>query len=94
VYNGGAFCGGGSAEFDNVRWLAAIEHAIRVKKRHEQKIFQTDGVVGTGVGLSEAGQPVIEIYLTDKQAKAQARIPAALDNVPVRVGVTGRFEAF
>ena len=59
-----------------------------------QKIFQIDGVVGTGVSLSEAGQPVIEIYLKDKQAKAHARIPAALDNVPVRVKVTGQFEAF
>jgi len=51
-------------------------------------------VVGTGVGLSETGQPVIEIYLKEDSAKARARIPTALDNVPVRVVVTGPFEAF
>jgi hypothetical protein len=73
---------------------AAIDHAKQVKKRHEQTIFQISGVVGTGVGLSETGQPVIDIYFKDDLAKSRAQIPAVLDDVPVRATVTGQFEAF
>ncbi len=72
----------------------AIGRAVKAKNRHERNILQIDDVVGTGVGLSETGQPVIEIYLKEDSAKARARIPAALDNIPVRVVVTGQFEAF
>ena len=57
-------------------------------------MFQITGVVGTGVSLSETGQPVIEIYLKKDLAEAHARIPAVLDNVRVRAVVTGSFEAF
>jgi len=73
---------------------AAIDHAVRVKNRHEQIIFQIDGVVGMGVSLSEKGQPVIEVYLKEDRAETRARVPASLDDVPVRVVVTGEFEAF
>ena len=72
----------------------AIDYVVKVKNRHEHNILQIDDVVGAAVGLSETGQPVIEIYLKKDSAKARARIPAALDSVPVRVMVTGRFEAF
>ena len=73
---------------------AAIDHATKVKNRHEQNIFQIDGVVGSGVGLSKEGQPVIEVYLKEDRAEGRARIPAALDNVPLRVVITGEFVAF
>ncbi len=73
---------------------AAIEHAKQVKKRHEEKIFEISGVVGTGVGLSDTGQPVIDIYFKDGLAKSRAQIPAVLEDVPVRATVTGQFEAF
>jgi len=73
---------------------AAIDHAKQVKKQHEQEIFQVSGVVGTGVGLSETGQPVIDIYFKDDLAKSRAQIPGVLDDVPVRATVTGQFEAF
>ncbi len=72
---------------------AAIDHARQVKKRHEEKIFEISGVVGTGVGLSDAGEPVIDIYFKDDQAKSRAQIPAVLEDVPVRATVTGQFKA-
>ncbi len=71
-----------------------IKRAVRVKKRHEQNLFQIDGVAGIGVGLSDAKQPVIQIYLKEDSAEARRRIPAELDNIPVQVLVTGSFEAF
>ena len=57
------------------------------------KIFNIPGIVGIGVGLSKSGQAVIHVYLKEESAKARARIPAALENVPVEVLVTGPFEA-
>ena len=71
-----------------------IDRAVKAKDRHEHNIFQIDDVVGTGVGLSETGEPVVEIYLKEDSAKARAQIPVALGNVPVEVLVTGPFEAF
>jgi hypothetical protein len=73
---------------------AALDHASDVKTRHSEKLFAIPGVVGHGVGLSETGMPVIEVYLEQENAAARARVPAALDKVPVRVVVTGAFEAF
>jgi hypothetical protein len=73
---------------------AAMDHARNVKARHGARLFEIPAVVGHGVGLSKTGQPVIELYLEKESAEARARIPAALDHVPVRVVVTGPFEAF
>lgn len=71
-----------------------LRQAIRAKNRHEQNILQIPTVVGTGIGLSETARPVIEIYLEQDSTEARRRIPPALDKVPVRVVVTGPFEAF
>lgn len=68
--------------------------AIRAKNRHEQNILRIPTVVGIGIGLSETARPVIEIYLEEDSTEARRRIPPALDKVPVRIVVTGPFEAF
>jgi hypothetical protein len=72
----------------------AVEHALSVKNLNEREIFQNSGVVGTGVSLSEVGEPVIEVYLENDSPKTRAQIPKSFDDVNVRVKVTGRFEAF
>lgn len=73
---------------------AAVTTATAAKARHSAALFAVPGVIGHGVGLSAAGRPVIEVYLAQDNASARARIPAALDNVPVQVIVTGEFIAF
>jgi hypothetical protein len=72
----------------------AISHAMVVKNHHKDKIFQVDDVVGVGVGLGRQDQPVIEVYLKKGSGQARAQIPSTLEDVPVRVVVTGSFEAF
>jgi len=62
--------------------------------RREAKLLGLTGVVGSGVGLSEAGEPVIEVYLDQECSRTRRRIPAALENVPTRVMLTGPFVAF
>jgi hypothetical protein len=75
-------------------YRGAMEHALRIKDLREREIFQNSGVVGTGVSLSETGEPVIEVYLENDSPKIRAQIPKSYDDVNVRVKVTGRFEAF
>jgi hypothetical protein len=75
-------------------YRGAVEHALSVKNLNEREILQNSGVVGTGVSLSEAGEPVIEVYLESDSPKTRAQIPKSFDDVNVRVKVTGRFEAF
>ncbi len=64
-----------------------------MKARHETGLFAINGVVGTGVGLSDTGEPVIEVYLGQENAAARAQIPVGLEGVAVRVLVTGPFVA-
>jgi len=63
--------------------------ARRVKARHSDKLFSIAGVVGHGVGLSDTGEAVIEVYLANESASSRAQIPGVLESVPVRVVVTG-----
>ena len=72
----------------------AINRALRVKKLHEKKLLDIEGVVGAGVGVSAKGQAVIKVYLEKDSDKVKAKIPAALNDVPVEAVVTGAFEAF
>jgi hypothetical protein len=71
-----------------------LSHAVDVKSRHESEIHGIDGVVGSGVGVSETGTPVVEVYVKENRSRTLNRIPDAIEDVPVRVLVTGEFEAF
>jgi hypothetical protein len=51
-------------------------------------------VQGHGVALDAAGRPVIEVYLANENATARGQIPATIENIPVRVVVTGEFKAY
>ncbi|MHC4721860.1 MAG: carboxypeptidase-like regulatory domain-containing protein, partial [Planctomycetota bacterium] len=72
----------------------AIRSASNAKARHGKKLLEIPGVAGHGIGLSKKGRPVIQVYLEDDLPEARAQISAAIDGVPVRVLVTGPFEAF
>jgi len=77
----------------NHHFQGAVDHAVKVKNRHEQNMLQIDGVVGIGVGLSGTETPAIKIYLKEDRPETRSRIPATLDDVPVQVVVTGAIEA-
>lgn len=71
-----------------------LEVASAVKSRHEDRLFDIPGVVGTGISVDDAGNPVIEIYIEQATRAAGRPIPQALEGVPVRVVETGRFIAY
>jgi hypothetical protein len=89
--------GSGSASFCRVvagraaLAQAALDNARNIKARHSDALRDIEDVVGHGISRNEQGEPVTEIYLTKENANARARIPASLEDVPVRVVVTGPF---
>lgn len=71
-----------------------LEHARNVKARHADALLELEDVVGHGISRNDDGETIIEVYLANENANARARIPARLENVPVRVVVTGAFMAY
>jgi hypothetical protein len=63
--------------------------AQAAKRRHEDALLQIPSIVGAAVGRDGA----IEVYLANENAEARRQIPPQLENVPVRVTVTGEFVA-
>ena len=70
---------------------AALAAAIHAKEEHEQNLMKVPGVVGMGVGLSEAApdQAVIEIYVERDTPEVRRALPEQLDNIPVKIVETG-----
>jgi hypothetical protein len=89
--------GAGSASFagssNAATAKAALERARVVKAQHSDALMEIDDVVGHALGRNEKGEAVIEIYLAKENANSRTRIPASLENVPVRVVITGPFMA-
>lgn len=63
-----------------------------VKRRHEAELLRSPGVVGVGIGRRE-GRECIRVYVLKDDPKVRAALPRSLEEVPVEVVVTGRFEA-
>jgi hypothetical protein len=67
-----------------------IRGAIAAQERHTEALMRRPGVLGTAVGLLPNGRAAIRVFVLDATPR---EIPAALDNVPVEVRVTGRLVA-
>ncbi len=67
-----------------------LARAIAVQERHTDSLLETQGVVGTAVGLGAGGQPVVKIYTEERGVPG---LPRSLDGVPVVVQVTGKIFA-
>jgi hypothetical protein len=76
------FCGTASTTQDAL--------AREAKRHNEDRLMGVPGAVGVGVGRGG----VVEVYLAHANEQARSQIPAHVDNVPVRVIVTGEFQAF
>ena len=68
----------------------ALSAAIAAQDRHTPRLLDMPGVVGTAVGLSEDGRPLIKIFT---QWAGVEGLPDGLDGLPVAVEVTGMFIA-
>ncbi|MBP1658521.1 MAG: hypothetical protein H6Q31_3122 [Bacteroidetes bacterium] len=64
--------------------------AMRVQEKHTARLMASRDVVGTAVGLDEAGDVVVKIYTA---REGVAGLPATLDGMKVDVEVTGIIHA-
>jgi fibronectin type 3 domain-containing protein len=67
-----------------------LERAIEAQERASAQLLSSPGIVGTGVGLNRAGNPVIRVY-TDRPDNAH--VPESLEGVPVERVATGIIQA-
>jgi len=74
----------------------AVEMVARVKDRHEDSILHIEGVVGLGIGVSEAApeEVVIEVYTKKPPHEMKHMIPDAVEGIPLRIVETGEIFAF
>lgn len=78
----------------------AIQAVIPVQEKYTAELMNIPDVIGTAVGLTEDGKPcILALTKTDVKANALSKgmtnpLPAELDNVPVRMMVTGEITAF
>ncbi len=82
--------------------LLTLEHphaqaALAVQKAVTEEMMQDAAVLGTAIGLDEAGRAALVIYL-DNGSRSMAEImdslPSEIAHVPVRVELTEKFVAF
>ncbi len=77
-----------------------IRAVIPVQERHTADLMKIPEVIGTAVGLTDDGKPCILVLTkTDIVADALAKgtaspLPDMLDNVPVKIMVTGEIKTF
>jgi hypothetical protein len=72
---------------DNSQGLA---RALEAQQHHTEVLMNLPGVVGTAVGWTEDGTPMVKIYT---ETVGIAGLPKQLDGVPVALEVTGRIKA-
>jgi PKD repeat protein len=72
--------------------VRATPNIIAALNRHTPDLMSREGVIGTGVRASAAGESIVVFAVTPAHAAA-ARVPASLDGYGVDVVVTGRIDA-
>ncbi len=68
-----------------------VERAIEVQSRHEQEFFAHPEVVGVGVGRHQDGSGLAALVVFVDRNSTRPSLPAAVEGIPVRVVLTGRF---
>jgi hypothetical protein len=68
-----------------------LQNAMAAQERHTPRLMALPEVVGTAIGITEAGEPAVLVFL--KGAASPGRIPGHLDGIPVVATVTGEFKS-
>jgi hypothetical protein len=68
-----------------------VRAAIAAHQKYSETLHRLNGVVGSAVAIMSTGRVGVKLYVTTPNVPG---IPAALDNIPVEVDVTGQFVAW
>ncbi len=66
---------------------SGLAGAVATQQHYTDDLLEIKGVVGTAVGLTAGGQPVVKIFAETAEVPG---LPRSLDGVPVVVQVTER----
>jgi hypothetical protein len=66
--------------------------AERIKERHEAELLSLPGVEGVGL-VEERGHPAIKVYVESVRV-TEAVLPRTVEDLPVVVEESGRFEPY
>jgi hypothetical protein len=72
----------------------AVDHASQVLEQHRHDLMSRPGVLGTGVGASDAGNQQATIVVYVNKAVTRPPLPRYLSNIPVTIFSTDQFVAF
>ncbi len=86
----------------------AVQAVMDIQDRSTEVLYSHPDVVGTGTGLNEDGELAVVVYAAspipqqgqfaisalEKRTKALSALPEFIENIPVRVKVTGKFVVY
>ena len=64
----------------------------RVYDIHRESLIAVPGVTGTAIGPCD-GQPCIRVFVSSASVLEGLAIPGTLDGIPVKIDVSGVFDA-
>ena len=70
-----------------------VKAVLDVQERNTALLMEEPGVIGTAIGLSSEGRPVIFVLAESFESAKEAIIPSRIEGVPVIVKLTGKIEA-
>lgn len=69
------------------------EEVRRIKDKYTPQFLSLKGVIGVGIGKTEADQPAIEVLVVKKLPEYEKLIPSSLEGVPIRIREVGVIKA-
>jgi hypothetical protein len=93
-HGGGGNGGGGGGHGKPTVDARGLDIAKAVRDQHRTDLMANPDVVGTGIGVDENGQPVIQVYTRGVARRDGHPIPSELGGIQVHVVVTGEFHAY
>ncbi|MEX0323223.1 MAG: hypothetical protein AB3N63_13770 [Puniceicoccaceae bacterium] len=88
--NGG---GKGKPKFGNTAKETGIDRALAVRDRNESRFLDQDGVLGSGIGVTN-GAANITVFINKNNKRAAGKIPSSIEGIPVVIELTDEFVAY
>jgi hypothetical protein len=68
--------------------MMSMKAVQAVQERHQGALLAVEGVVGVAIGALEDGTFCLQVYVREKTAEVERKIPPVLEGCPVVLEVT------